>query len=247
VALCDDPAVLGCTFYLMARVDGVNPLPVPSWLPGPEGRSELTLALTDALAHLHQVDPVGAGIMDLGRPDGFHERQVRRWTDQLRSYEGRELPGLEDVATWLDANRPGAFEPTIMHGDYHMYNVLIAPEPPARVVAVVDWETATIGDPLLDLAGFCEIWIPSAEGSDPGEGWPTRDEIVARYAATRGIDEVPDLTYFEVLYNFRFSVLLEGIYQRSLRDPSRPDQDLVGERVLASVERATGLVEGSRT
>jgi aminoglycoside phosphotransferase (APT) family kinase protein len=126
-----------------------------------------------------------------------------------------------------------------------MYNVLVAPEPPARVVAILDWETATIGDPLLDLAGFCEIWTSTTASLAAGEGWPTRDEIVARYAATRGLGSVGDLTYYEVLYQFRFAVLLEGIYQRSLRDPSRPDQDMVGERVIAGMARAVELIDGS--
>ena len=143
------------------------------------------------------------------------------------------------MTTWLEANRPGAFVPTIMHGDYHMMNVMIAPDPPARVVAIVDWETATIGDPLLDLAGFYEIWTLST-----GEGWPTSEEIAARYAEARGIEELGDMTYYEVLYNFRLAVLLEGIYQRSLKDPSRPDQDVVGERVLFNVARAVELIDG---
>ena len=239
VALCDDHSVLGCTFYLMAFVDGISPLPAPPWLDDPAGRAELTYALTDALARLHEVDPTRAGIADLGRPDDFHERQVGRWTRQLASYEGRELPGLDRVTAWLDANRPGPFGPTIMHGDYHMRNVMIAPDAPARVVAIVDWETATIGDPLLDLAGFCEIWTLST-----GEGWPTSAEIQDRYAAARGLPDVGDMTYHEVLYNFRLAVLLEGIYQRSLRDPSRPDQDEVGDRVLFNVDRAVELLDG---
>ncbi len=239
VVLCDDHSVLGCTFYLMALVDGMNPLPAPAWLDDPAGRTELTFALTDALARLHEVDPVAAGIADLGRPSDFHERQVSRWIRQLESYDGRELPGLDRVTTWLEANRPGAFVPTIMHGDYHMMNVMISPDPPARVVAIVDWETATIGDPLLDLAGFYEIWTLST-----GEGWPTSEEIAARYAEARGIEELGNMTYYEVLYNFRLAVLLEGIYQRSLKDPSRPDQDVVGERVLFNVARAVELIDG---
>jgi aminoglycoside phosphotransferase (APT) family kinase protein len=212
-------------------------------LDDPTGRAEATFPLPDALAATHELDPAAAGIADLGRPDDFHERQVTRWTRQLASYEGRELPGLDRVTAWLDANRPGAFVPTIMHGDYHMMNVLIAPEPPARVVAIVDWETATIGDPLLDLAGFCEIWGSSTGSLAPGEGWPTTAEIIERYGVTRGLD-VGDLTYHEVLYNFRFAVLLEGIYQRSLKDPTRPDQDMVGDRALVGMARAVELVDG---
>ena len=168
VALCDDHAVLGCTFYLMACVDGINPLPVPEWLDDPAGHVELTFALTDALARMHDVDPVAAGIADLGRPDDFHERQVSRWTRQLESYEGRELPGLDRVTTWLDANRP-ALVRAVDHARRLPHDERDdRPRPPARVVAIVDWETATIGDPLLDLAGFYEIWTsPPARAGPP--------------------------------------------------------------------------------
>ena len=238
VALCEDHDVLGCNFYLMAHVDGVVALPPPKGLDDPAGRRELTLALTDALARLHSVDVEAAGVGDLGRPEGFHERQVSRWRGQLESYGGRrELPGIDAVTAWLERHRPSRFEPTIMHGDYHMMNVLVAPRAPARVLAIVDWETATIGDPLLDLAGFTEVW-PSAVD----EGWPGRDEIVERYVATRGVGDLGDLTYYEVLYNFRLGVLLEGIYQRSLVDPDRPVQEMLGERALFNVARAAELV-----
>ncbi len=238
VALCDDNEVLGCTFFLMDRVDGVNPMPVPAALDDDEHRADITFAMVDALAALHDVDWQAAGLGDLGHPEQFHERQVSRWTAQLASYEGRELPGIELVAPWLEANLPAAFDPTIMHGDFHMLNALIAADPPARVAAIVDWETATIGDPLLDLAGFCEIWCSVAT-----IGWPTRQEIIERYRIARGLATVPDLTYYDVLYNFRLAtVLMEGSYQRSVRDPARDDLDDLGERVLGSMARAVELL-----
>jgi aminoglycoside phosphotransferase (APT) family kinase protein len=238
VALCDDHAVLGCTFYVMEQVEGVHPLPAPPALDDEVHRAELAFAMVDALAAIHEVDWRAAGLADLGRPEQFHERQVSRWTKQLASYEGRELPGMDVVTGWLAANLPAAFEPTIMHGDFHMMNVLVAEDAPGRVTAVLDWETATIGDPLLDLAGFCEIWVPAA-----GAGWPPRDALVARYRKARGLDDLGDLTYYDVLYNFRLAVLLEGIYQRSRRDPTRPDQDEMGERVLFNLGRARALVD----
>jgi aminoglycoside phosphotransferase (APT) family kinase protein len=196
--------------------------------------------LVDALANLHQIDWQAAGLADLGRPDGFHERQVERWGTQLASYGGRALPGIEGVMRWLELHRPRSFTPTIMHGDYHMLNVLVAPDRPGRVVAVVDWETATIGDPLLDLAGFCEIWCSFAQ-----DGFPDRAQLVARYAAARGLGDVDDLTYYEALYNFRLAVLLEGIYQRSLHDPTRPAQDALGDRALLNANRAVELTSVS--
>ncbi len=238
VALCDDPEVLGCTFFLMEHVVGVNPIPLPAQFDNDRDRAEIAYAMVDALAEVHDVDWKGVGLADLGHPDQFHERQVTRWSRQLASYEGRELPGLDRVMAWLEANRPEDFTPTLMHGDFHMLNALIAPEGPGRVVAIVDWETATIGDPLLDLAGFCEVWC-----SATADGWPVRDELIERYRAQRGLGEIGDLTYYDMLYNFRLAVLLEGIYQRSLRDATRPDQHAIGERAIYNVDRAVELLE----
>lgn len=240
-ALCDDPDVLGRAFYLMARVDGFNPMPnaLPHVFANPARRADITDAMVDALADLHEVDWRGAGLGDLDRTEGFHDRQVARWTSQLESYGGRELPGTDRIGSWLDAHRPTAIDGAIMHGDYHMMNVLIAPALPVRVAAILDWETATIGDPLLDLAGFCEIWTPN---TPPVDGWPDRASIVDRYAARRGTS-VPDLGYHSVLYNFRMTVLLEGIYQRSLHDDTRPAMNAVGEQALRFLSRATELVD----
>jgi aminoglycoside phosphotransferase (APT) family kinase protein len=237
IALCEDPAVLGCVFFLMERVEGVSPFPAPLLLDDDEHRADIVFALIDALALLHEVDWHGSGLQDLGRPEGFHDRQVERWGRQLASYNGRRLPDVGRVSRWLASNLPESFEPSIMHGDFHMGNALIAPDPPVRVVAVLDWETATIGDPLLDLAGFCEIWCSMATS-----GWPGRDAMIARYCSGRGIGSVGDLTYYEVLYNFRLSVLLEGIYQRSLQDPTRSDQHDIGKRALYNMARAAELI-----
>ncbi|KPM52088.1 hypothetical protein ACG83_31640 [Frankia sp. R43] len=246
VALCEDPAVLGRTFYLMERVDGVALTPPPQPLATDPGRVEISRSMAESLARLHAVDWRDRGLADLGRPEGFHERQTERWTRQLRSYEGRELPGVDGVTAWLRGHLPESFTPTLIHGDYHMLNVLIAPEPPGRVVAILDWETATIGDPLLDLAGFCEIWSTSL-----GDGWGTPDQLIEWYSAARGAASGPgavgglglaDLTYYQVLYNFRLTVLLEGIYQRSLRDPTRPAMEDVGARARWNLDRARQLV-----
>ncbi|MEI7622839.1 MAG: phosphotransferase family protein [Actinomycetes bacterium] len=234
VALCEDHDVLGCTFFLMERVDGINPAPP---LPAPfdeVDQPEVAFAMVDALAALHDFDWRGRGLGDLGRPEGFHERQVSRWTSQLASYEGRELPGLDRVTEFLSANLPDTFEPSLMHGDFHMFNALIAIEPPGQVTAILDWETATIGDPLLDLIGFCEIWGKATAGP----GWPRRDSLIARYRERRDIELPEDLSYYEVLYNFRMSVLLEGIYQRSIHDPTRPELVDVGAGAMGFLDRA---------
>ncbi len=239
VALCEDEAVLGCVFYVMQQVQGVHPVPAPEALNDDVQRRQIAFALVEALARLHQVDWRAAGLKDLGRPERFHERQVSRWTRQLASYGGRQLSGIDEVTSWLEKHLPSSFEPTIMHGDYHMLNLLIAPDAPPRMVAILDWETATIGDPLLDLAGFCEVWFTSAK-----EGWPGREELIARYSEVRQLEVPPDLSYYEVLYNFRLAVLLEGVYQRSLVDPNREAQDALGERALFNLGRAQELVRG---
>jgi aminoglycoside phosphotransferase (APT) family kinase protein len=237
VALCEDQEVLGCTFYLMENVDGVTPFPIAAEIDNAQFRSEVTFSVIDALAALHQVDWRAAGLEGLGSPAQFHERQVERWSSQLASYDGRDMPGFDRVATWINDHMPSHFESTIMHGDYHMFNILIAPDPPGRVVAILDWETATIGDPLLDLAGLVEIWCSLFT-----EGWPTRQQMLDRYTAVRGLSKLDDLTYYEVLYNFRLTVLLEGIFQRSIKDPDRDRQDGIGERAMFNLRRAVELV-----
>jgi aminoglycoside phosphotransferase (APT) family kinase protein len=240
VALCDDHEVLGCTFFLMDEVVGVNPFPLPDGFSTDRHRSEIANSMIDALAAIHQVDWRGAGLGGLGRPEQFHERQVTRWSAQLDSYRGRKIDGIELVMAWLDSNRPASFDPSLMHGDFHMLNALIGPTPPGRVVAVVDWETATIGDPLLDLAGFCEVWCPVASA-----GWPSQSDLVNRYCAAMRLDGVGNFEYYQVLYNFRIAVLLEGVFQRSMDDPSRPARNDLADRVLDNVNRAVDLIKHS--
>jgi aminoglycoside phosphotransferase (APT) family kinase protein len=226
IALCDDASVIGCAFYLMAAVDGIPPVQLPA---DPDVRREATLAVTDALAALHEVD-WRERLDGFGRPDDFHQRQVSRWTRQYDGYGTDRLPGVRDVGAWLEAHLPTDWSPTILHADYHMMNLLVTADRPVQVAAILDWETATIGDPLLDLAGFTEIWCSAFQG----DGWPSRDEIVARYAERRGLTGVPDLRYYEVLYNFRLAILLEGVFQRS-------GQEMAAERSMANITRARQL------
>ena len=239
VALCDDREVLGCTFVLMQQVDGINPAPP---LPEPfltEDQPSVAFAMVEALAALHDFDWKSNGLADCGKPEGFHERQVQRWTSQLASYGGRELSRLENITTFLSANIPDTYQPSLMHGDFHMFNALIAAQPPGRVTAILDWETATIGDPLLDLIGFCEIWGKATAAP----GWPRRQELIAQYQSRRSIEMPSDLAYYEVLYNFRMAVLLEGIYQRSLHDSTRPNLEDVGAGAMGFLTRALEVLD----
>ena len=170
IAACEDQSVLGRAFYLMGYVDGWSPMNTDGW-PAPfdtdlEARQGLAFELVDAIARLSKVDWQAKGLQDLGRPDGFHERQVDRWTAFLERIKGRELPGFDVAAAWLRAHRPLDFIPGIMHGDYQFANVMYHHGAPARMAAIVDWEMGTVGDPKLDLAWVVNNWPedPSAVG-----------------------------------------------------------------------------------
>jgi aminoglycoside phosphotransferase (APT) family kinase protein len=221
VAFCDDEAVIGSPFYLMDLVDGFEPIdPLPkAFLTDAEARHGIGIALIDALGELSEVDWQGRGLGDFGKPDGFHQRQVRRWRSQLESYRWRDLPHVEEIEAWLSANQPAGFVPGIMHGDYHQGNVLMARDLPARVAAVVDWENATIGDPLLDVGYFLTGWPDPGETRrlgtriDDRRALATKAELVAHYEARTG-RQVSSLSYYMVLSLYKLGVMLEGIAAR---------------------------------
>lgn len=228
VATCDDLDVIGAAFYVMHHVEGVNPtveLPA-SCRADPGRRTDLALAVVDAAASIGQIDHTRRDLADLGRPDGYLERQVERWRSQLESYS--DLPGypglvdsgIERIAGWLEENRPTAWRPGLIHGDFHMGNVLVAEDRPC-VAAVIDWELTTIGDPLLDLAWLLATW-PDEDGPvvhsidvRPWEGFPEPADLVARYAQ-RSDRDLSALAWYEVLACFKLGVILEGTYARSL-------------------------------
>ena len=152
-ALCEDPAVIGAPFLIMDKIDGFTPgftLPEP-FGSDPSLRRGLAEAYVDALVELADVDWRARGLENLGKPEGFLERQVPRWLAQLDRYRVRDLPELDFVTDWLERNRPAMSPAAIIHGDYSPFNVMVAPEPPPRLAAVIDWDTGTIGDPLLDI------------------------------------------------------------------------------------------------
>ena len=193
---CDDTTVLGSPFLLMARVVGFTPVGVlPRPFAGPDGagcRRELSFDMVDAIAHLGRVDWQARGLVGFGKPDGFLERQVPRWLAQLDRYRTRELPELDFVCRWLAEHRPADTVSGVMHGDYSPFNVMIAPDRPGRVAAVVDWDTSTVGDPRLDIGHLLARWTEPGEefviGVDIEErgGLPTRAELAARYEASTG-------------------------------------------------------------
>jgi aminoglycoside phosphotransferase (APT) family kinase protein len=238
IALCTDRDVIGSAFYLMGHVDGftsLQPLPEP-FAHDTRLQREALLATADALGRLARVDWQARGLAGFGRPEGFHERQVGRWLSQLDSYRAREIPSIRDVASWLSENRPTQWVPGIMHGDYHSANVLVAPDPPARVAAILDWENCTIGDPLLDLAGFLHM-----SGSSERDGWVDRAVLTGQWERSSG-RRAPDLRYYTALYTFKLAVMLEGVYQRSLADPTRGDPGPMGDTVLRLAREAVAAI-----
>jgi aminoglycoside phosphotransferase (APT) family kinase protein len=240
-ALCTDPQVIGAVFYVMDFVDGFTGIGEPPRPFAEEAgvRREASLSCMHALGHLHSVDWRACGLEDFGRPSGFHERQVGRWLKQLDATQGREHPGLRDVGAWLDANRPsdGTWTPTIMHGDYHSGNVMLALDAPGRVAAILDWENATIGDPLLDLGGFLRLWGTSERAS-----WCDEARMIDAWCERSGL-EVSDLRYYKALSAFKLSVMLEGIYQRSNTDASRGSGHAMGDMAAKLAAEARTIVD----
>ncbi|UGQ11602.1 phosphotransferase family protein [Yinghuangia sp. ASG 101] len=250
VGLCTDQDVLGCVFLVM---EGVSGFTATTSVPEPVASSAalqraMGLSMVDALAALGRVDPAGAGLSGLGRPEGWLERQVPRWRAQLESYQtlrgwpGPDLPGLDDVADWLDANRPARWRPGLVHGDFHLGNVMFDPAT-GTVSAVVDWELATQGDPLLDLGHLLASWPdpdePRKRGAAvPLPGLPGRDELVARYA--EGSDrDLAHVDWYHVLACFRLGIILEGTHARARAGKAPRD---IGERLHLT---AQALFEGA--
>lgn len=254
LALCTDPAVLGRTFYLMGYVDGWSPMNLAgrAW-PAPfdtdmDARRGLAFELVDGIALLSKVDWRARGLADLGRPDGYHERQVDRWTAFLERIKGRELPGFDVAAAWLRAHRPLDYVPGIMHGDYQFANVMYRHGAPARLAAIVDWEMGTVGDPKLDLAWVVHGW--PEDTADPGDafsgyvdmtGMPSRDEMLARYREVSG-RQVDDIDYYVVLAKWKLAVVLEQGFQRAGDDEKL---QAFGPVVLQLMQEAADAAEST--
>jgi aminoglycoside phosphotransferase (APT) family kinase protein len=225
VAMCEDASVLGRPFYLMGFVDGWSPMGQHDW-PAPfdadvDARAGLAYQLVEGIALLSRVDWRAKGLDDLGRPEGFHERQVDRWTAFLDRIKGRELPGFDVAAAWLRAHRPIDYIPGLMHGDYQFANVMYRDGAPARLAAIVDWEMGTVGDPKLDLGWVVQSWPEDTSTTDAAEssyvdltGMPSRSELLEHYARVSG-RQVDDIDYYVILAKWKLAVVLEQGYQRA--------------------------------
>ena len=228
IAVCDDASVLGRPFYLMGFVDGWSPMELMGsrrW-PAPfdtdlEARAGLGYQLAEGIALLSKVDWRAKGLDDLGRPEGFHERQVDRWTTFFDRIRGRELDGMEVASAWLRAHRPLDYVAGLMHGDYQFANVMYEDGAPARLAAIVDWEMGTVGDPKLDLGWMIQGWPEDTSAPDAAEssyvdltGMPSRSQVLARYAEVSG-RQVEDIDYYVVLAKWKLAIVLERGFQRA--------------------------------
>lgn len=255
-ALCNDLEVLGVPFFVMDFVDGevVRKHQIPGDLhDDPNAARRMSEGMVDTLVAIHAFDWRAAGLDDLGQPEGFLERQAKRWGGQLERYRTRELEDLEFVGTWLATEIPPAHEPTLIHWDYRLDNIVFDKSLPISVIAVLDWEVATIGDPLIDLGWMLGAW------RDPQEDWHiheavlgqfpetadflTRDAISERYAEMSGRD-ITYLPYFEVMGLYKMACLLEGFYTKFLKGQS--DDATFGALMETFVpelaERARGFI-----
>lgn len=218
--LCTDDSVIGSWFYIMAMVEGRT-----IWdgaMPGatPESRRPHYGAMIDTLAALHNVDVEAAGLSDFGRPGNYFGRQVERWTKQYRLSETETMPEMERLIAWLPATLPEQTRTSVVHGDYRIDNMIFdAVEP--KVLAVLDWELSTLGDPLADFTYVAMAWVTENGGRSgvadldrAALGIPELDEMVARYCAATARESIPDLNWYFAYNFFRLAGIIQGIKKR---------------------------------
>ena len=239
LAHCADDSVLGAPFYVMGFVEG-RVLRQAGDLDGlaPDAVRGLGVALVDVLADLHLLDVAAHGLAGFGRPDGYLERQVRRWAQQLEASRNRDVAGIDALRDRLAAAVPASPAATVLHGDYRLDNVVVTADEQPRVAAVLDWEMATLGDPLADLGLLVVYRNRPATPGDPvsdamaAPGFPDAAGLVAHYARRTGTD-VSDLSWYAALGYFKLAVVLEGIHYRFVH----------GQTVGAGFDRIGELVE----
>lgn len=256
VVSCADPTVLGSPFVLMEHVDGFTPVaPLPqAFATDPAARHAIGVELIDALAELALVDWRAVGLDGFGKPDGFLARQVDRWLWQLDSYRSREIPELGFVTEWLRDQLPDPGPIGIVHGDYSTFNVMFHPTLPPRLAAIVDWDTATIGEVLLDLGHVLARWDEDGEppttlgatDNPDRRGVATRAELAARYAARTGFP-LDQLRYYEVLSLFKLGVIMEGHYAAELRAGTAPEAARFVDTSIGIIADAARIARGERS
>jgi aminoglycoside phosphotransferase (APT) family kinase protein len=250
--LCTDESVLGAPFYLMERVRGevLRTRAQTDPLPG-RARHEIAYAMIDTLAALHRVDPYAVGLGSFGKPEGFLARQVRRWAGQLEKSRSRDLPGADELRDGLAATVPPSPAPAIVHGDFRLDNLLV--DPAQRLVtAVLDWEMATLGDPLTDLGLLVTYWDllgdiddgnPIATAIGPAAGFPSAADLLDRYAKTSPVD-LSALPWYTALACYKLAVVLEGIHYRYTQGKTvGAGFDRIGTIVVPLIETGRATLE----
>jgi aminoglycoside phosphotransferase (APT) family kinase protein len=259
-AYCDDASVIGAPFYVMAMVDGwvgyEEGRPYPAPFDKGENHRLLPFALVDAVAKLANVDYIAVGLKDFGKPEGFLERQVGRWSSLLESYResenypGRDIPGFQYAGDWLKANTPTTARYGIIHGDYSLANALFAWDTPPRVAAMIDWELGTIGDPLLDLGWLLYAYRGRNDKTPPAgyfdaSDFPYREELAEHYAAQTNLP-IDNLTYYMVLAQYKLASIMERHYARGLTGrQTREAGEAAGQFVLRLAAKAEEMARAA--
>ncbi len=259
VLACEDASIIGGEFYLMERLDGdVVRDREPERFATPEARRRVGEALADTLAAVHTVDYEAIGLADLGHPEGFTERQIERWGAQFEwaygtTREDREVPHVEAIGEWLEANVPDSYPHTLVHGDFKLDNVMFAPGTPPRIEAVMDWEMGTLGDPRRDLGWLLCYWDPDPLDADlmptflDRPGYHSREAFIDRYERRSGV-EFTHRTFYAVLGLYMLAAVCEMFYARYLSGDSDDDLYPRMERLTPAVcRRAKELVDGDRS
>jgi aminoglycoside phosphotransferase (APT) family kinase protein len=224
IGLCQDPSVIGCDFYVMEHLDGGIPranLP-PGFPPDPDSVRTLCTNLIDKLIELHSVDPKAVGLDALSRGTGYAKRQVDGWSDRYERARTWNVPSFRKVRAWLKANTPEDVKSCVIHGDWRFDNVVLDRKDPTKIIGVLDWELATIGDPLMDLGSALAYWVQADDNRlmrstrrQPTHlpGMMTRAEVVAYYLERTGLS-APNWAFYEVFGLFRLAGIIQQIYFR---------------------------------
>jgi aminoglycoside phosphotransferase (APT) family kinase protein len=247
LAVCDDLKVIGAPFYVMEKIDGeVITSEMPPALDTPPERNRTADELIDALVELHAVDWTAIGLEGFGKPTGYLERQVRRFLGLWEHNRTREIPAVEEIGRWLTDNMPESPPATIVHGDYRLGNTMYGGDAPARLVAILDWEMATIGDPLADLGYMMMQWPEPEDDLGPFNltsvttlpGFPRRAEMIARYEERSG-RSMGALDWYATLALWKAIVFMEGNYKRAVAGSTDdPYLKTFGDAVLQIADRA---------